>query len=44
MGNVYMVRYWEDGEEHYEVYQQKKRFLEFINKLINQGIYYELIK
>ena len=42
--NMWMIRYWEDGMEHYQVYHQKKRFMEFINKLITNGIEYEIIK
>ena len=42
--NTWMIRYWEDGEEHYQVYHQKKRFIDFINRLIRDGLNYEIIK
>lgn len=45
MGNLYAVRYWDEtGMEHYEVFQQKKRFMDLINRLIRDGMYYEWIK
>ena len=42
--NTWMIRYWEDGEEYYQVYHQKKRFMDLIDKLIKEGLYYEIIK
>lgn len=44
MGNLYAIRYWEDGMEQYEVFQQKKRFMDLIKRLDTEGIYWEWIK
>ena len=33
-----------DGEEHYELYHQKKRFMDLISRLDRDGIYWEYVK
>lgn len=41
---LYAIRYWEDGEEQYEVFQQRKRFMDLVLRLDAEGIYWEWIK
>lgn len=41
---MWAVRYWNDlGEEHYEVYHQKKRIMDLIKKLESFGWRYEYL-